>query len=316
MEDVEKKPKKMYFDEKMAQECILRYQESKDMNDLAPLYHQFVAQANGMLNKQFYANDLIKDNRDDAIAYAIYEIYKSLQRFTLEKGKVFPYSNRIIKNTFLMYYQKLLKHSCEMSIHELQNSNNDENSDDDIFGYVNDFEKDPVVCKSGYSGNPIKIFDHIGPESDEINIEDMQFVYFYFKSISDKLNILLNDKKELNSLILAIQENLEEEIIPSETNKKKSITNLFQKEVSLEAKYKATFKAIQMSIQKLLDWITDNYKIDNNITVYRSNAYLTLPKALMKKITLIKNNIFKTNLPDYVKSENLVSVMMYIDKNY
>jgi len=309
------KEEKMYFDENLAQECILKYQSSKDMNDLSPLYHQFVLQATGMLNKQFYANSFIQNNKEDAIANAIYEIYKSLQKFDLSKGKVFPYTNRIIKNTFLIYHQKLLKQSCEISIYNLQNdNNNDDNNEDEIFGYVttnDNTEPNDLISKSSYTGNPVKCFDYIN-DKDEYKLEDIEFVYSYFKSIYDKLNVLISNKKELITLINTLQENLESELI-YETNN--TIVDLFKKKTSIDYKYQSVFKIVHSSIS-LLEWIENNYNINKNTSTYKSLAFISIPKSLIKKITFIKNNIFKNNIPDYVNIKNLVETILYIDRYY
>ena len=56
---------------------------------------------NGMINKEFYRNYHIKNNRYDAYTECIYEILNSLERYDPDKGRVYAYFNRIVKNSLL-----------------------------------------------------------------------------------------------------------------------------------------------------------------------------------------------------------------------
>lgn len=110
MPKLNKKVKKTdYFSEKDILILVKDYKINKNNLTFQKMSKPIDQMIDGMINKEFYHNDIVKNNRNDIHSECFIEILRSLEKYDPEKGRVFAYLNRIVKNTILRCYNKTKK---------------------------------------------------------------------------------------------------------------------------------------------------------------------------------------------------------------
>ncbi len=126
--------KSNYFIEKEMNELIKLYKKDKNNEQLfKQIEPSLYGIINGMINKQFYGNYHIKNNRTDATSDCMMAILSSLDRYNPDKGRLFAYTNRIVKNTLMSFYKKSRKiRDNEMNNNEIMRNLDENEIDEDM----------------------------------------------------------------------------------------------------------------------------------------------------------------------------------------
>lgn len=196
-----KKPAKktQYFLEKEMNELVRIYKKDKTnekvFSQIEPGLYGII---NGMINKQFYRNYHIKNNRVDATADCMHAILTSLDRYDPDKGRLFAYTNRIVKNTLMSYYRRSRKvRDNEMNYTDLSR-NMDENSTDDDnalkIAMKGEFNTDVTTGEQMLTSCTLK--NVVLPIDTSIFI-----IYKYIKYLRESTNFFNTDEKKYKDLI-------------------------------------------------------------------------------------------------------------------
>jgi DNA-directed RNA polymerase specialized sigma24 family protein len=126
--------KSQYFIEKEMNELVKQYKKDRSNEQLFKQIEPSLTNIiNGMINKQFYGNYHVKNNRMDATSDCMQAILSSLDRYNPDKGRLFAYTNRIVKNTLMSFYRKSRKiRDNEMNYNEITRNIEENELDDDI----------------------------------------------------------------------------------------------------------------------------------------------------------------------------------------
>ena len=126
--------KSQYFIEKEMNELIKQYKKDRSNEQLfKQIEPSFISIINGMINKQFYGNYHVKNNRTDATSDCMMAILSSLDRYNPDKGRLFAYTNRIVKNTLMSFYRKSRKvRDNEMNNNEMMRNLDENEIDEDM----------------------------------------------------------------------------------------------------------------------------------------------------------------------------------------
>lgn len=193
-----------YFPEKEMVEVLKKYKDTKSEKYFEILEPKLVAVINGMINKEFSYNTYVKSNRDIVISECLFAILQSYQRFDPEKGRLFAYTNRIIKNTLLKCYNKNIRKNSKESTYTDINASVDTGNDmdvDNIFNLQiiadNELVDDSYEVKNSFEN--VQTRNIILDSDTTIHIVYNYITYIkeaveYFMS-NEKLDILINDIK-------------------------------------------------------------------------------------------------------------------------
>lgn len=153
---------------------------------------------NGMINKEFNHNSYIISNRHDAMSTCKYEILKSFKKYDPDKGRLFAYINRIVKNTLLKFQRKDRRYKeHEISYTSLMKNVDDEDcgNDDIVFNMANSDVNDDVEQFDSSSTITPHAFNLILDIDDSIYI-----IYNYIKYIDENIKYFINNKSDFDLL--------------------------------------------------------------------------------------------------------------------
>ena len=195
------KTPKYYFNEKEMKNHLKRYKEYNDKSSQEQLIIGVAAVINGMINKEFYHNKYVKNNRSDMINECVIEVIKSLDRFDPNKGRIFAYVNRIVKNTLVRAYNK----NTKIFHHE--------NTFTDIFNLANNSCNGELTDNEAENAVKIGMHSLRTQDSQEVKVvpidkkrvdiseeESALISYVFFSEANKKLDLLKYDKQIRNEL--------------------------------------------------------------------------------------------------------------------
>lgn len=288
--------KKMYFDEEKMQKCLELYKKNNNKIALEVLFINIQKIAEGMFNKHFNKNKKLMKNKEDVLQQSLLEVFKSLHRYDEDKGKLYSFINRIIKNTFLNYDLKMNKLEKEIPISSFISQ--DENIlEDEIFDVIkiNDNE---FIFGSKKNMKLIKLYDYFKKdekiEPSEKTIRDYSYIYNMLTSIENKLEVALKNHNIFKEYLLFIDIEMDNGIIIDDyVDCTKGLKNNID-EIEI---YKKLFETTITTFKKSKEWIKRIYNVDKNIN-FKDDNYLLISKNFMKHLTKIKNQYLK--IPKYI----------------
>lgn len=242
-----------YFSEKEMIKLVKQYKNG-DESSFNEFYKSINKLINGMLNKEFSYNTYIINNRDDVIAECMYEIIRSLKRFDPDKGRLYAYLNRIIKNTAIKYYNKYKKtKTYELSytdlIKNIDSEGDDINLDNIVFSIsmkVFNTQADDSFNSQDFKLKPM--CKNIPLELEE----SIYIIYKYLSNLKDCLNFYYTNVKNddiINDMIYKIENDLD---------------------LNIEFKFNSLFKSKKRFYREL---ITNIYQSLSNILTFIENKY-------------------------------------------
>lgn len=253
---------KMYFNEDFIANIINKYKETKDSTYLGLLYEPLKSQITGMIAKQFSYNSVIQDNKDDVISYCFISIIQSIKNYKHERGKLFPYFNRVIKNT-LIKLSKILRTDKEIYLYE---SFINEETEYDFLEFAeieNTFNK---------TESKIKIHNTNNKDYREQVENDLTYIYHRYKNAINSLTFYTTGKYNFYLLIHKVRCELEhgEEIL---NNKEEILKNV---------------EIAKNFLNFILEWI-ELFVPKEKLKVFvpKSSNDLHVNKRLIKEINLL-----------------------------
>lgn len=281
-----------YFNEEDTRVLLSKYYNTNDEKILEDIIINLKPIILGMINKCFSYNSYIKDNYEDVFQECLLNIFIVLKnkKIKTQKGKIFSYINRVVKNTILIFDGKTRKYEENVITFNnlssnLEQQDKDENDFDDLIDVLYNEEKT-------YSNN-IKPNNVINNELVSITL-----VYIWLKELNNlliKLNkdFFYNELKYNNNTNENIDYLYYNEIIEDLKNIIGDILNKFE----CRSNY---FKNIKKDINYYL--LHKNYKFPINLLrkILKTNdkKYFSNVKKITKKDKDCYINILK-NLWDY-----------------
>lgn len=266
---------KNYFDEQYMISKLNNYYNNNSEKDLNDLSLKCIDIIHGMINKEFSYNSIVLKNRDDYVQDCMFEILKYVNKryYNPEKGRLFAYINRIIKNTLLKKYQ-----NGKRIIESETNIHYDEIENEELMDYVvNKYDN---------------IFDNIN-NSVKINKKDsIMYIYYIIKNIISNIDNI-NDNN-ISNLINIIK-----------YNDKYEINNLNEKYIKYIL---INIKDILLDVN---NDISEKYDISEDINIYSNFKLSYYPFSFVKKLKKnikYKNFVNENNKNDVI---NLILFLGY-----
>lgn len=266
-----------YFNEEDTKILLLKYYKNNDEKILNDLIINLKPIILGMINKCFSYNSYVKDNYEDVYQECLLNIFLVLKnkKIKLQKGKIFSYINRVVKNTILVFDIKTRKYEENIiPFNTLSVNLNDQDKDESDF----DDMIDTMYNETNY-------FSDIKNEGIIKNeLVSITLIYIRLKELNKYLNII--DKDEFfNSL-------------KYNDNTNEKLDYLYYSEL----------------IEDLKEFISDiifkfecrsNYfkKINKNIDYYLTNKNFIFPVKLFRKILKTGDNKYFTKIKKINKND-------------
>lgn len=292
-----------YFPEQEMIETLKLYQETKSEKYYEILQPKLIAVINGMINKEFSYNTFVKGNRDMMIAECLFEIFQSYHRFDPAKGRLFAYTNRIIKNTLIKHYNQFIKLSEYEPTYSSINAkadvaDNGDYGDDNIINLS-------IIANGTYVDDNFKTEDNIAldiVESKKVLSEKdtIRLVYDYLKLVNEAISYFCK-KGRLSSFINSIK---------YETNINFDFTKYYTVFCDEQHFYSNLLEILDYTINKVLKWIESKYCdiIHNEPTEYNGQLSTRVLDSIHHYIITSVNNGVNTQ----IDLDNLVGFIKYI----
>lgn len=283
------KNNKNYFNEKEMIEFLKVFRQTKDEKVFEKLNFGIKNIVNGMINKQFSYNSFIKNNKKDAEAECISEIYKSLERFDVEKGRLFAYVNRIAKNTLLKYQNIVRKINHFETIYtDIIHSENIESADD-VFNRI-------ISNQTGIPNAKIKKVMSVD--------KSLCVIYKYFVHIKNVTSYFLNNSENLKKLVNIIKydHNIDFNFYSEET----------VSFVSDEIRYLLIIENIDTILTDIIYWLEKEYSKEIRLEPEYNNSIIS-PRAVGYIKKHVKNNMKKQKVFKNLSVDDLVEFINYIN---
>jgi DNA-directed RNA polymerase specialized sigma subunit len=301
------KPKSDYFIEKEMIELVRLYKVTEDDSvflKIAPVLDSLI---NGMINKEFSYNYHIKNNRADVVSECMYEILKSLKRYDPDKGRLFAYINRIVKNTLIKYYTNSRKiKDKELIYTELAKNSNEEVEDD-------------IAVKVGLNNSNRVIEDfttiedslQIKPKMKNVILDINTSVYITYKYIvylKEAIQFYLENPQILKNIIseLKYDPRISFDFVKYYENKTNKISDYII--------YKNVIESIFISLNNILCWMLSNYS-----TIINSEPE-TFDGEISNRVigyirNFVKKKLNKESLVNYFDINDLTELIQYLTYN-
>ena len=285
---MKKVKKENYFSEKDVLNLVKLYKFSENRNNKNEIFCKMSKpiqqMIDGMINKEFYYNDIVKNNRNDIHSECFVEIIKSLEKYDPERGRIFAYLNRIVKNTVLRYYNKRKKINEKEMLYTTFSKNTEEEVDNDIILNLgnNTYHNEETFSEQENIQSLISNKTHTSQESYYI-------IYYYIKQLKNNIKIYLDNDDLRNELLEDIK------IDPNVTFDfdKYSQTNLLTDKLV----FSRILSYLNITFSKLLNWIEKYY----------SKSLVKEPKTFDAKLQQRTINTIKNYVNDYISHSKLTS---------
>lgn len=285
---MKKVKKENYFSEKDVLNLVKLYKFSENRNNKNEIFCKMSKpiqqMIDGMINKEFYYNDIVKNNRNDIHSECFVEIIKSLEKYDPERGRIFAYLNRIVKNTVLRYYNKRKKINEKEMIYTTFSKNTEEEVDNDIILNLgnNTYHNEETFSEQENLQSLISNKTHTSQESYYI-------IYYYIKQLKNNIKIYLDNDVLRNELL----EDIKIDPNVSFDFDKYSQTNLLTDKLV----FSRILSYLNITFSKLLSWIEKYY----------SKSLVKEPKTFDAKLQQRTINTIKNYVNDYISHSKLTS---------
>lgn len=292
-----------YFPEEDMVKTLELYKQTKADKYFDILKPKLVAVINGMINKEFSYNEYIKTNRDVVTSECLFAIIQSYNRFDTNKGRLFAYTNRIIKNTLLKCYNKNIQIKKRESTYTdinstLLNSDDIKSEEDNIFNVS-------LMGESGVIDDTYTIhnaLETVMSKSHSLDVaSSMYIIYDYVKYIKDAVDYFLEEK------------NFRQLIHDSkfESEAKFDFSDYYNRIfTNQEIFYRNLLENIQYTLTSVLDWIRCNYSDVINKEPENYNGNFSNRAIGSVKRFIISS--FAVTLGNKIDSDELVNFIKYI----
>lgn len=299
-----KKKKSNYFIEKEMIALVREYKATKSdkiFNQIAPILDTLI---NGMINKEFSYNHHIKNNRNDVISECMVEIIKSLNRYDPDRGRLFAYLNRIVKNTLLKYYTNSRKvKDKEMTYTDLTRNMTEDSSEDTPF-------KISMSNNNESAEKDIDINALITPKPKPKNVildvdTSIYITYQYLIYVKESISFYLNNTNILYDLVDKLKY---ETTVVFDFNKYYKNKNIQPTENVL---YKTILESLDISLSNILIWMKSTYA-DILIDEPKSFDGELSNRAVGYIRSFVKKKLKKENLIKHFAIEDLINLIQYL----
>lgn len=303
MPKLNKKVKKTdYFSEKDILILVKDYKINKNNLTFQKMSKPIDQMIDGMINKEFYHNDIVKNNRNDIHSECFIEILRSLEKYDPEKGRVFAYLNRIVKNTILRCYNKTKKINSKEMLYTNFCKNQDEEFSDDI-----------ILNLGSNNYHNIETFSEqenvqsLGSKRSLSSSESYYVIYHYIKQLKENIVIYINNTDLREKLLIDIK---------SDANvvfdfSKYSQTNLLTDKLI----FIRILKHLDITLSKLIKWIEKYHSkcLSQEPSTFNAKLQQRTINAIKK---YVNNFISFSRLTDYYSIEDMIQLIRYImDRN-
>lgn len=298
------KNKKMYFNEKEMNLQIQNYNLNNDCKSFDYICNNLSNIINGMINKEFARNTIVKNNREEVTNECIYEILKSLPKYNTEKGRAFAYFNRIVKNTLIKYYNKERKISSKEVVYSsFFKDTEDEVADSvqviqQLVTPINNYvEYNDKLSNLGITQGHAFFSESIIYTQFKLD-EIMYIFYVHLTDIIESCEYYLNmSKEQFETFIGLIKYDIDVEFEFNDT-----------KFINESNFYKYLIKSIYNLFSALSNEIKSKYNLKTP-----SNYNMKIPKRATKKIQDIINKSLKSlKLDNKFDTNNILNFIDYI----
>lgn len=298
------KPKSNYFIEKEMIELVRLYKATEDdaiFLKIAPILDTLI---NGMINKEFSYNYHIKNNRSDVISECMYEILKSMKRYDPDKGRLFAYINRIVKNTLIKYYTNSRKVRDKELIYTDLAKNSPEEAEDD------------TAVKVGLNNNGKVIEDfttteeslQMNPKMKNVTLDintSIYITYKYITHIKESIQFYLDNPEILKDVIsgLKYEPRVSFDFLHYYENKTNKIADY--------TIYKTVIESLSISLNNILCWMKSNYSavIDSEPESFDGEMS---NRAIGYIRNFVKKKLKKENLVNHFDINDLIELIQYL----
>jgi hypothetical protein len=299
-----KKPKSNYFIEKEMIELVRLYKVSGDDTvflKIAPVLDTLI---NGMINKEFSYNYHIKNNRSDVISECMYEILKSMKRYDPDKGRLFAYINRIVKNTLIKYYTGSRKIRDKEIIYTDLAKNSPEEAEDD------------TAIKVGLNNHSKMIEDltttedavQMKPKMKNVTLDidtSIYITYKYIVYVKEAIQFYLDNPDILKNIVagLKYEPRINFDFLHYYENKTNKIPDYLI--------YKTVIESLNISLNNILSWIKSNYPaiIQSEPKSYDGDMS---NRAIGYIRNFVKKKLKKENLVNHFDINDLIELIQYL----
>jgi len=296
--------KSNYFVEKEMLDLIYLYRVTGDelvFTKIMPVLNILI---NGMINKEFSYNYYIKNNRDDVISECMYEILKSLKNYDPDRGRLFAYINRIVKNTLIKYHFKFRKIRNKELIYTDLVKNPSEEVEDDIAIKIGLNNSDKVIEDFTITEDLLQLNPKMKNVILDINTS-IYIIYKYITYLKESIQFYLDNPEILKNLILDLK--YEPRVTFDFSYYYKNKTN----KISDYRIYKFILESLFISLNNILSWFKLNYP-----TIIDSEPESFDGKLSDRAIGFIRNfvkkNLKKENLVNYFDINDLIELIQYL----
>jgi len=295
--------KSNYFIEKEMIELVRQYKATKSdkiFNKISPVLDTLI---NGMINKEFSYNHHIKNNRNDVISECMVEILKSLNRYDPDRGRLFAYLNRIVKNTLLKYYTNSRKvKDKEMTYTELTRNMSEEAEEDTPIKIS--------MSNNNGSNESIDINSMVTPKPKPKNVTldidtSIYLTYQYLLYVKEAVQFYLDNVNILNDTVKKLKY---ETKISFDFNRYYKNKNIQPSDTLL---YKTILESINISLNNIMSWVKSTY----------SDVIKEEPKSFDGELSnraigyvrsFVKKKLKKENLVKHFEIEDLIELLQYL----
>lgn len=292
-----------YFNEKEMNILVKEYKmnnSEQTFKKIEPGINQII---NGMINKEFSYNSLIKNNKNDAVSECTYEILRSLKNYDPDRGRLYAYVNRIVKNTLLKYtsthrkyknkeifYTELVKKDMEESVNAEENATRLglETSGTDSLDIMSD---DSII----HSVSNITL-----------SIKDSLILYYrYLKYIEEAVSYYMSNMETLSELLNEIK------FDPTvKFDLEKSMNSTI---VSKNILYRNLLFTINEMIKNIISWIETTYNINDKSEPEEYDGNMS-PRAIGYIRKFVNTSLKRQKINNYFDTTDLIEFMQYIIK--
>lgn len=291
-----------YFSEKEITKLVKEYKVTKSDEVFEEMSKPIYNMINGMINKEFYYNSIVKDNREDIQTECFFEILKSLEKYDPDRGRVFAYFNRIVKNTILRCYNKIKKINSKELLYTNFSKNVADELDDDTV--LNLGKKTYRNMETFSEQETLQALD----SKKTLTAKESYFViYKYIKSLKNNISIYTTDVNLRKDLLVDIKTDPNVSFDFSKYSKSSLISDYII--------LTRIMVAIDITLLELLSWLSKKYPSIDKIEPKTFNAKIQL-RTINAVKNYVNNTIEHSKLTEYYDIDDIIKLISYIiDRN-
>jgi len=244
----------------------------------------------------------VKLNRSDIKSECFFEILKSLEKYDPDKGRVFAYFNRIVKNTILRHAIKIQKRSNkEMSYTNFSKNREEELSDDMVLNLGE------CTYHNEETFSEQETIQSLGPKKSLSSQESYFIIYNYIKILQENLSVYIDDQE----LKFKLLEDVKKDPNVTFDFAKYSQSNLLNDNLV----FTRILSAINITLSELLIFLQK--KFSKSITSEPLSFNAKIQQRTINTIkNYVNNSISHSKLTSSYSIEDVIQLIIYIiDRN-